>query len=378
MLYAPPLPVLVPKHVDELFDELCKHLQITRTQFDKAVASYEAVGNWLNAPGSLLATYHPQIYPQGSMALLTTVRPLAGEEFDVDLVCQVLFWFGTSKELYDAVGRRLREHDVYRNMLVPKNRCWTLDYAGDFHMDVLPAKPDGRRGGTAIRVPDRELNDWCGSNPLGYVAWFNQRVALRRMQEAIAKNVTPLPEPDPFDSPETLRKTVQLMKRHRDIRFADDPDHAPRSIVLTTLAAKYYSGQSSAAEALIWILSEISAEIQRTPGVMKVLNPANPEENFAEKWQDDPEAYRKFARYVVEFASDLRSLLTKPIAGGLAVDLERLFGKRAATHVLNKYAENLERARERERLRYSPALGLTFNEHGTRPYHRNTNFGADA
>lgn len=372
-------PLLVaPPHVDQLLDEVCKHLHITRTQFENAVSSYSAVAKWLNEPGTLLAPYRPAIYPQGSMALLTTVRPLKGDEFDVDLVCQLAFWFDSSKALYAAVGQRLAEYEVYRRMLEPKNRCWTLNYKGDFHMDVLPAKPDEARGDTSIWVPDRKLNDWSPSNPLGYIAWFNDRVALRRLREAKRANVPPLPEPDPFEAPETLRKVVQLMKRHRDVRFADDQDHAPRSIVLTTLAATYYTGLASTAEALLWILSEISAEIQRTPGVMKVLNPANPDENFAEKWEKEPEAYHKFVSYIDQFASDLYSLLNKPIAGGLGEGLEKLFGQAAATHALDRYAEGLERAREQTPLRYSPALGLTFNPIGTRSYRTNTNFGADA
>lgn len=370
--------LVVPSHIDRLLDELCKHLQITRAQFDRAVSSYKAVAKWLNEPGTLLAPYRPQIYPQGSMALLTTVRPLEGDEFDVDLVCQLLFWFGSAKDLYNAIGLRLAEHETYRQMLEPKNRCWTLNYKGDFHMDALPARPADMHGGTAIQVPDRRLDDWSPSNPLGYIAWFNNRVALRRLREARAANVAPLPEPDPFETPETLRKVVQLMKRHRDVRFADDPDHAPRSIVLTTLAGNYYTGLASTTEALLWILSEISAEVRRTPGVMRVLNPANPEENFAEKWEQDPEAYCKFVRYIDEFASDLRSLLDKPIAGGLSDGLEALFGRRAANHALDRYAESFERAREHSPLRYSPALGLTFRQEDTRPYRANTNYGADA
>jgi hypothetical protein len=373
---APALPVLVPPHVDEMLDDICKYLQITRTQFEKAVTSYKAVGDWLRAPGSELYKFHPEIYPQGSMALLTTVRPLANEEFDLDLVCQVLFWLGTSKELYEAVGRRLAEHETYRRMLVAKNRCWRLDYAGDFHMDVLPARPDANRGEPAIDVPDRELNCWKPSNPKGYVAWFNSRVDLRRMRAAAAAKLQPVPSPDPFEEPETLRKVVQIMKRHRDVRFADDVDHAPRSIVLTTLAGNHYDGTASTTEASLRVLGGISAEVRSTPGVMKVLNPANSDENFSEKWEKDPEAYLKFVAYIEELEADLRSLAFKPIADGLAADLERLFGKRAADHTLKEYAERLERARDAQRLRYSPVLGLTTSTVGTRPYRLNTHFGS--
>ncbi len=86
MMTAPALSVLIPRHIGEMLNAICKYLQITRAQFEKAVTSYRAVGEWLQAPGSELHVYRPEIYPQGSMALLTTVRPWTNEEFDVDLV----------------------------------------------------------------------------------------------------------------------------------------------------------------------------------------------------------------------------------------------------------------------------------------------------
>lgn len=68
--------------LDELVVEICRTLQITETQFKDAEAHYQAVGMWLRETGSPLFTLRPVIYPQGSMALLTTVRPRGREEYD--------------------------------------------------------------------------------------------------------------------------------------------------------------------------------------------------------------------------------------------------------------------------------------------------------
>ncbi len=187
----------------------------------------------------------------------------------------------------------------------------------------------------------------------------------------------PLPPPDPFEDPETLRKVVQLMKRHRDLRFADDVDHAPRSIVLTTLAGNHYDGTNGTTEALLRILGGIAAEVRSTPGILRVPNPANPEENFAEKWNNEPASYFKFVTYIDELLADITTLASKPIASGLADYLQRLFGKGASDHALEQYATRLERDRSANRLRYSPALGLTTSTLRTRPYRANTNFGSD-
>ena len=99
--------LVVPPHVDYVLDEIGRTLQITPTQYERAKRAYESVGDWLENPSSPLAAYRPEIYPQGSMALRTTVRPLHNEEFDLDLVCELEGWTGTAMAIYKAIGDRL-------------------------------------------------------------------------------------------------------------------------------------------------------------------------------------------------------------------------------------------------------------------------------
>jgi hypothetical protein len=40
----------------------------------------------------------------------------------------------------------------------------------------------------------------------------------------------------------TLQRTVQALKRHRNIYFVDGPENRPASIIITTLAARAYCG----------------------------------------------------------------------------------------------------------------------------------------
>jgi len=76
-------------HLDELLEEICVGLQLTDTQHEEAKSRNDAVGKWLAADGSELASYRPNIYPQGSVRLRTTVKPRGQDEYDVDLVCQM-------------------------------------------------------------------------------------------------------------------------------------------------------------------------------------------------------------------------------------------------------------------------------------------------
>jgi len=81
-----------------------------------------------------------------------------------------------------------------------------------------------------------------------------------------------------------LQQAVQILKRHRDVMFADDPDGAPISVIITTLSAAAYQGEQDVASALQRILADMRSCVRDT--VPRVLNPVNPAEDFADKWHD--------------------------------------------------------------------------------------------
>lgn len=65
-------------------------MDITETQYNTAVSSYGAVGEWLAKPESSLAPYKPVIRPQGSFLLGTMIKPICeDDDLDIDLVCEL-------------------------------------------------------------------------------------------------------------------------------------------------------------------------------------------------------------------------------------------------------------------------------------------------
>ena len=147
--------------LDRQLERVCVQLELTPTQYKDAEQKYGAVGKWLLDTGSPLAIYDPEIYPQGSMLLGTTVRPQGRIEYDLDLVCQ-LHWCANQPPMviYQWVHDRIADHETYRAMLEKLKRCVRLNYAGDFHMDILPACPDDQIGNGSIVVPD--ANQFAG------------------------------------------------------------------------------------------------------------------------------------------------------------------------------------------------------------------------
>ena len=66
----------------------------------------------------------------------------------------------------------------------------------------------------------------------------------------------PVPAQEAVHEKEPLQLAVQLLKRWRDLAFADEC-LAPISVVLTTLAGMHYGGEESVSEALTTILAGI-------------------------------------------------------------------------------------------------------------------------
>lgn len=362
-------PSMAHRELDELVAEICLTLQISSTQFDLARQHYEAVGDWLSRDGSPLAVLSPVIYPQGSMALRTTVRPREREEHDLDLVVQVAPLDADPMALYGMVFDRLTAHGTYKTQLERMKRCLRLKYTHKFHLDILPARRDRSRAGTSIEVPDRKLECWMPSNPLGYVLWFERQCDQATMLKAEREQV-PLPPPLPEHQLKVLRQAVQLIKRRRDNAFRG-ADVAPRSVVLTTLAGQVYAGSESLTGAVEQILTAIDAAITRAhPYPIEVQNPTNPEEVFSEAWSD-PTAYKAFTDFVRTFrreVSALRAAEGIPMIGQL---LDGMFGDDLGRGAVLSYTERVAQAKAAGALRFG-APGIIVGGGEARPSPKHT------
>ena len=358
------------KELDALLDDVCTALQITQTQYERAVTHYEAVGNWLSTD-PFLSTLVPRIFPQGSMRLQTTVRPWGYIEYDLDLV--YLISTGrqlTPRDLYWRIEKRLRENRTYQERLEILSRCLRLTYAGDFHLDILPACPDTEYGGSFIRIPDGDP-EGKRSNPEGFAKWFEQRCALQLVVKAAAE-LAPIPPHQQPKHRSVLRRATQLFKRRRDIVYGDD-EHAPASIALTTFAGKFFGGQDNTMDALLTILSSTEAFVAGRE-VLSVPNPSNPGEDLTKSWT--PKQCTRFHDFVSDFHAKMH-VLGAARGPNVSKILQTLFGEKIANQAVTAYAKRLDAERRAGRLRTATASGLltTQTARGTAAIRRNENYG---
>jgi hypothetical protein len=321
--------------LNQFLDKLGEELDIPDHVYEDAVAQYEDVGAWLGAEDSPLKGLTPEIFAQGSFRLGTAVRPCnESGEYDIDLVCHLTIAKEntTQAELKDRVGDRLKANEDLKKLLQESRRCWRLNFPGQFHMDVLPAIPNTEQPPTGILLTDTELRLWQLSNPIAYADWFYSRMQVRffsereRLQKAEAATYKSIEEVPEWKVRTPLQRAVQLLKRHRDVYFADNHEHCPVSIILTTLAAKAYDNQDNIVDAIIGMVRDMPKFIeQRKDGKWWVENPTEPGENFADKWNEKParrDAFLKWlAQVKLDFEAALSSYSLKAATDGLAKSL---------------------------------------------------------
>jgi hypothetical protein len=311
-------------NANRIFEEIAATIDIPDSAYETAEKRYQDLGRWFGRTESNCCGFNPHIFPQGSFRLGTVNRPVIEDEpYDLDLGCNLQI--GVSKSTYTQeqlkalVGLDVESYRVARGIESPKvekHRCWRLEYADElsFHMDIVPCIPESTerqqlieaamlKGGSvrelartvanlAVSITDnrnpryRSLSDdWMISNPTGYARWFESRMMLasslleKRLQEAKAAKIDDLPT---FKWKTPLQRCVQILKRHRDIRFAGNVDVRPVSIIITTLAARAYQGEVDLGESMERILTDMARLVNsKSP---RVPNPVNPAEDFADKW----------------------------------------------------------------------------------------------
>ena len=382
------------KQFSDVLDELGRSLDITQTQYANAVRSYEAVGNLLARESSPLAEFRPIIRPQGSFMLGTMVRPeIEADELDIDLVCELTGkspdW--TQHDLKQMVGNEIRSTAVYKEKTSEGRRCWTIDYSdtSNYHMDILPSivSSDYRTvieksfsaaefdaiEDLSIRITDNkepiyrtetDISHWPTSNPFGYSKWFFRQATIeQKLIREFQESVQPVPQFQVNKLP--LQRVVQILKRHRDLMFKGDPDK-PRSIIITTLAARAYGKEVNVIDALLNVVEVMPTHMERRysrrdgKDIVWICNPTNDSENFADKWPDSPRQQEHFFNWMRQVRADIHNAIDRSGSGMNAVmeSLEKALGKDAVRRAYTSYAESHKALRESGALKMAAGTGM--------------------
>ncbi len=361
------------------FLSVIEKLDISPTQFKNAQSKYESLAAFLNEH-DIEAT----VYPQGSFALGTVIRPIKKADspsYDLDCICQVS---GTKADytpsgLRNLIEEILKSSNTYGGKLIKWEECFTIEYADingvSFSIDLVPAVDDSNDNkidlitkglssqivDTCIAIPRQNSEKnycWISNNPKGFKKWFDEinapyLVYAKRHEERTVFESASIEELPNEVRRSALQRVIQILKYLRDTYYShctDGDDLKPISALITTMVARISSNYSkkdcSVFELLEYVLNKLEMCIHQTEmtfeeyalqydnspvisysnGKWVVTNPADPEDNLANKWNDDDRIPNTFFKWVTTIKKDLFELMAQNDDKQFGVFMENSFG----------------------------------------------------
>jgi hypothetical protein len=273
------------EHFDSFLEDV---VNLNQTRIDRLEGHVKAIQEFLQNSG-----YGAEIIrfsPQGSWAHKTIIKPLSGREFDADLVMFVdrdEEWL--PKDYVNNLYSVFKGSDRYKDKVSRGTRCVALDYAGDFHLDVVPCIVDGYYGLT-FQVCNRNEDEFEQTAPEAYSAWLAER--------------------NKWTGNDMLQHSIRLLKYLRDIKTR----FSVKSILLTTLVGncvssldQFLQGQyfSDLPTSLKTLVGRLDDYLQDNPEMPVVTNPVLSSETFNRHWdQDKYENFRSCIHRYREWIDD--------------------------------------------------------------------------
>lgn len=131
-----------------------------------------SLDTFLGDDSSLSDLVVDDLIPQGSFAHKTIIRPYTGNDFDADVLLPMEEQQDWEPKKYTVeLQKALEASSRYRAKTTLGKRCVTIDYADDFHIDVVPfiTRADG-----SSYITHRIDNEWIRQDPVALTEWIEQ------------------------------------------------------------------------------------------------------------------------------------------------------------------------------------------------------------
>lgn len=383
--------------LDLLLVDIAIRVQLSQTAYGKAVRRYEAIREWIEREDSPLAGRVELFYPQGSMAIGSTIASqVTNDEYDLDIVVQIQVppvW--SAKDVLDALYIAIRG-DVgsqYHQMVQRRPRCVTVSYA-DMHLDLIPME---RRLGTPERESDlfhhkagsSPSSGRCVVNSFGFAEWFKERTAdagpfglafAKRAREyhfALANaDADPVPEQETASEKSLPVIGLQLMKRWRNVCYQDRTTGRPPSVMMTKFAADRAGEADNLAEELLHQATHMRDHFHQAEmngSLIHVVNPACSQDVLSDRWPANRGDQQQFLAHLDGLIRTVQRLRGDHDLDELRGELAALFGEwpaRKAIEAFSKQKGNDIRKGRNRLQRGTGAIALPSMTGAASPKHR--------
>ena len=357
-----------PDSLDRLLADIAIRIQLSRTDYDKAVRRYKRISEWIEREASRLRGLVELFYAQGSMAIGATIAARGTDEFDVDVVVQLRLAGDVSPEtplnmLYAAI--RGDEGSRYYQMTTRRTRCVTVEYHDGMHIDFTPAI---RRW----HAPERE--SWIFhdrpeaphdpshrliANPYGFAEWFKERTPpnapfvdfyFKRSSEyertllKAQADAEPVPPQQPPFKKSTAAIALQLLKRWRNVRYESRSGRRPPSIVIAKLVADAATPTTGLAEELLLQAEHLLAVFQTASSqnrLIRITNPVCEQDVLTDRWPSTLAEQATFLNDLTDLVDKVRRLHHRCDLGEMKRIMIELFGEAPTERVFSDYNQSM-------------------------------------
>ena len=255
------------KHVKYFQEFLNTEVNLNETRLQRLNQSSLAVNTFLSEN---LKAYQ-KTERQGSYGLKTIIKPVGNREYDADILVYMAFDDKNEpKDYINDVYNCLKQNGNYEDKVHRKTRCVYIDYAGYFHLDLVPCITDGEQH----FICNNKENCFESTDGTGYRDWFNEKTRITNGN---------------------LKRVTRLLKFLRDHKG----NFSVKSILLTTLIGNSVNTSDEGSEnfndiptSLKNVANRINRFLQDNPSMPEICNPVLPTESFTRHWDQDK--YRHF------------------------------------------------------------------------------------
>ena len=271
------------RRVNDFNKFMAEHVNLNPSRYERLKRSDKAVSEYLSQ--NLVGFRRTE--RQGSYALGTTIRPVKDtDEYDVDRLVYVEYDSSKGpKDYIDDVYWCLKDNGNYADKVQRNTRCVTVNYAGEFKIDVVPCIT---YNGSHF-ICNRKTNEYEVTDGSGFRDWFNNK---NRITNGNLKLVTRL---------------LKYLRDHKKTFTAP-------SILLTTLIGNTVHDWEGDAEyktipdALLTVITRMDEFLQSHPSMPEIRNPALPSETFTRHW--DQTKYSHFRDMISSYARRIEDAYT--------------------------------------------------------------------
>lgn len=234
---------------------------------------------------AVFGEYFLDVVPQGSYAQRTIIKPVGAREFDADVLVVLEEHPTWSPGQYTAeLKKAFEDSSTYQGMAHKRTRCVYIDYADEFHIDVVPYVESRKE------ITNNKTDDWECTDPEAFTAWLEAKCRIvggGRLQAAL-----------------------RLLKYVRDSKTT----FSIESILFTILTAgqveswrtevdeKYYCDLPTT---FVHVLEDLDTYLQAHSYLPLIWDPAGTGREFSKRWNQD--GYANFRKKIHDYAIKSRA-----------------------------------------------------------------------